>query len=81
MKIAADPRLFWFLKEGSSLDLTNPSTLEMYVQQVITRGGEKDVRTLLKVIDRKNLHQTFQRLKSFVPFEVRKFWEDFFGSH
>lgn len=81
MKIPTDPRLFWFLKEGSSLDLTNPSTLEMYVQQVITRGGEKDVRTLLKTVDRKNFQKIFQKLKSFVPMEVRKFWEDFFGSH
>lgn len=81
MKITADPRLFWFLKEGSQLDLADSSTLGMYVQQVITRGSEQDVQTLLKVVDRKKFQEIFQRLKSFVPLEVRKFWEDFLGSH
>ncbi len=39
MRVAADPRLFWFLKEGSSLDLSDPAALDLYVQQVLTHGG------------------------------------------
>ncbi|MBU0878589.1 MAG: hypothetical protein KKD55_03135 [Candidatus Omnitrophica bacterium] len=81
MKMVADKKLFWFLKEGSSLDLTEPWVLDMYVQQVLSRGRAKDVKAILKSVDGEQFKQTFLRVKFFLSLEVREFWEDFFDSH
>lgn len=81
MKIDPENRLFWFLKEGISLDLSNPSVLEMYFQQVVTRGRAEDVKGLLRTVPRKQMRQILPRLKRFLPDEVRMFWEDFVASH
>ena len=59
MKVAPDPKLFWFLKEGIELDLDNPSTLDMYVQQILTRGRAKDVKFLLKTTGIKKFEESF----------------------
>ena len=76
-----DRRLFWFLKEGASLDLSDRSGLEMYLQQVMTHGRAEDVRAMLKTIHLKQLRGALGRMKRFLPAEVRMFWEDFVGSH
>lgn len=81
MKIVADQRLFWFLKEGSSLDLSNPATLDMYIQQVLTHGRAEEVRSLLKTVERRHFIQALTRLNRFLPPEVKAFWEDFVASH
>lgn len=81
MKIFPEKRLFWFLKEGVSLDLSDPSSLELYFQQVITRGRTEDVRTLLKAIPPEQLKSTLEKLKRFLPTEIRMFWEDFVAVH
>lgn len=80
-KIAPDRRLFWFLREGLQLDLSEPSTLDGYVQQVTTRGGSEDVRQLLKTVPWRKLEGSLQRVKPFLPDEVRRFWEDFVADH
>lgn len=80
-KIIPDPNLFWNLKPGVTFDQDNPSDLDMYIQQVLTRGGAQDVRTLLKTIDRGRLQTAFGRVKRFLPAEVRSFWEGTFGNH
>jgi len=77
MKIVPDKRLFWFLKEGVKLDLSDPSTLDMYIQQVITRGKIEDIRTLFKNIGFAKFKEAFARLKSFLPEDIRRFWEDY----
>ena len=81
MKIFPENRLFWFLKEGISLGLSDPFTLEMYLQQVITRGRMEDVRFLLKVTTREQRKSGLEKLKRFLPTEVRMFWEDFVAAH
>lgn len=81
MKIFPESRLFWFLKKGISLDLSDPSNLELYLQQVMTRGGAEDVRTLLKTVTREQLKSALEKLKHFLPAEVRMFWEDFVATH
>ena len=81
MKIVPDQKLFWFLKGDVELDLADPAVLDMYVQQVITHGRTKDVTALLENVDFEQFRQVFLRLKHFVPFEIRKFWEDFIGSY
>jgi len=81
MKITPKKKLFWYLKEGVRLDLEEPSELDMYLQQVITRGGIEDVKDLLKKVDLRQFKTSFQRIQPFLPFEVEKFWEDFLGSH
>ena len=81
MKINADRRLFWFLKDNTTLDLSEQSELDMYVQQVVTHGRRADIRTLFKNIGYAGFKAAFVRLKHFVPFEVRKFWEDFIGDN
>jgi hypothetical protein len=81
MKISADKKLFWFFKDGTTLDLSDTAQLDMYIQQVITRGRSEDVRVLLKNIDRKSIESALARLRHFLPQKVRKFWEDFFGNN
>jgi len=81
MKLKADPRLFWFFKEGTSLDLNNRPDLEQYVQQVITCGSEKDIRSLLHTVPLAKVKEIFPNIKRFLPPEVRNFWEDFLASY
>ena len=81
MEIHPESRLFWFLKDGVSLDLSDPSILEMYFQQVAVRGRAEDVRILLKRVHPKQLRNALEPLKRFLPLEVRMFWEDFVASH
>lgn len=81
LKVTADNRLFWFLKKDFTLDLTDPSILDMYVQQVFSHGMTEDIKNLLKNIDLKQLSEVFLRIKRFLPFEVKMFWEDFIGSY
>lgn len=63
------------------MDLSEPSQLDMYVQQVITYGSAEDVKTLLRDVGLTQFKEAFIRLKHFIPFEVRKFWEDFIGDN
>lgn len=77
MTIIPEKRLFWFLKEGITLDLDEPSVLDMYVQQVLTRGRLEDAKLLLKRIDIDKLIGSLRRINRFLPTEVREFWEDF----
>ncbi len=81
MKISADKKLFWYLKDNIQLDLSNSSQLDMYVQQAVTCGKSDDIRRLFKIVDLKQLQTCLSRLKHFLPWEVEKFWEDFFAGH
>ena len=81
MKILPNKNLFWFLKNNISLDLTNASDIEQYVQQVLSRGRLEDVKALLAVIDFERFKHVFSRIKRFFPSEVRSFWEDFIESY
>ena len=77
MKIILNKNLFWFLEPNTEIDLSDPASFEMYIQQVISRGRTEDVRLMLKQVDREQFKSTFSRIKLFVPKEVRNFWEDF----
>jgi hypothetical protein len=79
MKVLAKSRLFWFLKEGTELDLNNQAYLDMYVQQILTRGKAQDIKELLGMVDLKTFKESFERIKNFLPAEVKKFWENGLG--
>jgi len=79
MELKPNKRLFWFLREDIKLDLSKLQDLDMYIQQVITEGKTEDIRDLFKNISLSQFKEAFLRLKNFLPFEVRKFWEDFLG--
>lgn len=79
--VTPSKHLFWFLQEGVRLDLSDPSTLDMCVQQIITRGRTDDVKSILKMVDAELLKKVLKRIERFIPAEVRDFWEDFIGSH
>lgn len=81
MEIIANKRLFWFLKEGARLNLDDAATLDMYVQQVVTRGHTQDVKALLNTVPAESLSGSIRRLGRFLPKEVRLFWEDLLGNH
>ena len=81
MKIIPDKRLFWFLRDNIKLDLSNPSDTDMYIQQVITRGRTEDIKAIFKNIDFTQFKKSFVRLRHFLPWEVRKFWEDAIGNN
>jgi hypothetical protein len=51
MKTVIEKRLFWFLKEGTELDLSDKAQLDMYIQQVLTRGKTSDIRKLFRIIE------------------------------
>jgi hypothetical protein len=69
----------WFLKSGAKLNMSSPADAELYVQQVMTKGNLKDVRKLLESLGEEKTKQIFLRIKNFLPLEVRRFWEGFFG--
>lgn len=79
MKTVVGKRLFWFLKEGAELDLSNKTHVDMYVQQTLLRGRTSDIRKLLKIVRTQDFLNSFNRIKNFLPQEVRKFWEEGFG--
>lgn len=79
MKTVAEKRLFWFLKEGTELDLSNRAHLDLYVQQTLTRGSTSDVKRLLKVVKPSDFAESFLRIKRFLPHEVMRFWEEELG--
>jgi hypothetical protein len=76
MKTTVEKRLFWFLKEGAELDLSNKTHLDMYVQQVLSRGKTSDVKKLLNMINLLDFGESLIRIKNFLPKEVRSFWEE-----
>jgi hypothetical protein len=79
MTTRVDNRLFWFLKEDTELDLSNKAHLDLYVQQILSRGRLTDVQRLFERVERRDLMESFSRLKRFLPKEVRKFWEEWLG--
>ncbi len=81
MRIVAEKRLFWFLKDKVKFDLSDPRELEMYIQQVITHGGVRDIKALFSRINLAQFKNAFRRVSRFLPFEVRKFWEDAIGDN
>jgi len=79
MKTVVEKRLFWFLKEGTELDLSNKTHLDMYIQQILLRGKSSDVKNLLKTVKPLDFVESFYRIKEFLPQEVKKFWEEALG--
>lgn len=79
MKTIIEKRLFWFLKEGSELDLSNKAHLDMYIQQALSRGKTSDIKKLFKTIPPSDFIESFSRVKNFLPKEVRRFWEECLG--
>lgn len=80
MKTLVEKRLFWFLKEGTELDFSNKTHLDMFIQQILTRGRTSDVKNLFRMVDIRDLIQSFNRIKNFLPKEVRTFWEEWLGN-
>ncbi len=79
MEIPIQERLFWYLKPGTKLDLSSRTQLDLYIQQVLTRGRTGDVKRLLKMVDVNNFIESFGRIKKFLPKEVKNFWEEWIG--
>jgi hypothetical protein len=79
MKNIVEKRLFWFLKEGTELDLSNKAHLDMYIQQTFLRGKTSDIKRLLKMVQPSDFIESFVRIKNFLPKEVRAFWEEWLG--
>ncbi|MFH1902711.1 MAG: hypothetical protein ABIK20_01460 [Candidatus Omnitrophota bacterium] len=75
MKVYTEQRIFWFFKKGVKLDLSNKSDLDLYVQQIISRGRFSDVKKLLLSIPLTDFIGSFRRIENFLPREVKSFWE------
>jgi len=69
----AKKTLFWFLKDGIEPDLSNMIHLDMYVQQTLSRGKTSDVKKLLKEVKPSDFSESFNRVKNFLPKEVKRF--------
>lgn len=80
MKTQVERRLFWYLKEGAELDLSNKAHLDMYVQQILSRGRAADVKRLLQTISPSDFVESFSRIKDFLPREIKIFWEEGLGN-
>lgn len=76
MKTVAKKRLFWYLKDGVELDLDNPSHKDMYVQQILSHGNTADIKEMLKILSLDAFRESFNRIKRFLPAEIRRFWEE-----
>ena len=74
-------RLFWFAPGLTRWDLSNPAMLRTVVQQVLTHGRMEEVRMLLNQLPRSQFQNCFEKLKRFLPNNVRTFWEAYFGDH
>jgi len=80
MKTVVEKRLFWFLREGTELDLSNKTHLDMYIQQTLSKGRTSDVKKLLKEVKPRDFVESFGRIKRFLPKEVRAFWDEWLGN-
>ncbi len=81
MRIIPSKRLFWFFKDSVELDLSNPASLELYIQQVISQGRTEDIKFLLTHVHLDQFQQAFSKIRPFLSWEVKTFWEDFFAGH
>ena len=79
MKTLTSKRLFWFIKDGVELDLDNPSQRDMYVQQTLSNGKTEDIKSMLHILTVEAFHESFNRIKRFLPREIRRFWEEGLG--
>lgn len=79
MKTVVEKRLFWFLKEGTELDLSDKGNLDMYVQQILSRGKSSDIKKLISMVSLSDFMGSFGRIKNLLPNEVRAFWEEWLG--
>ena len=79
MKTVIEKRLFWFLKEGTELELSDKAQLDVYVQQALTGGKASDIKRLFRTIALAVFYDSFSRIKNFLPKEVKRFWEEDFG--
>lgn len=79
MKTILDKRLFWYLKDGTEIDLGNPSNRDMYVQQILSHGKAEDIKKMLSLLTPEAFRYSFKKIKVFLPKEVRIFWEEGFG--
>jgi hypothetical protein len=80
MKITPEKRLFWYLKDDVEFDLEDSSQLDMYVQQILSHGKAEDIKKLVKLIEPEVFKNSFERIKKYLPREVRSFWEDGLGN-
>lgn len=79
MKTVLEKRLFWFLKEGTELDVSNKGHLDMLIQQTLSRGKTSDIKKLLEIVPPSDFIESFNHVKRFLSKEVRRFWEECLG--
>jgi len=79
-KIISENRLFWFLKEGTEINLQDKAQLDLYIQQILSCGKTEDVRQLLQTISPQAFRESFGRIKGFLKEEVRTFWREYLES-
>lgn len=80
MRAMVDKKLFWFLHDGTSLDLSDCRNLDMVVQQTVVRGQTVDIRRLVVLAGLPALAASLGRIRGFLPAEVRAFWEEYLGN-
>ena len=80
MKINAEKRLFWFLKDGAELDLSDKAHLDLYIQQTLSKGKTSDIKKLFGIVNLPEFVESFSRIKNFLPQEVKAFWEEWLGN-
>ena len=80
MRTNTEKRLFWFLKEGAELDLSNRTHLDLYIKQILSKGKTSDIKRLLRIVKLSDFVESFGRIKNFLPKEVKAFWEEWLGN-
>ena len=74
-------KLFWFAPGHTQWDVSNPAMLRTVIQQVLTHGRTQDVKDLLKEVPYRQFYDMFEKIKRFLPKNVRIFWEAYFGHY
>jgi hypothetical protein len=64
METTVQKKLSWFLKEGTKLDLSNKTHVDMYIQQILSRGKSSDVKKLLKEIKPLGFSESFAGIEN-----------------
>ena len=80
MKTIIEKRLFWFLKEGAQLDLSNKAHLDLYIKQTLSKGKTSDIKRLFKIVNPPDFVESFGRIKNFLSKEVKAFREEWLGN-
>ena len=62
--------MVWFLKDKEEI-----LNFDLYLQHILSYGKTEDIKILFHSYSLKTIKQAFNRIKKFLPENVKTFWE------